>query len=304
MRLKGSPMKILRNPLFLYALPSLVALVVSGLLYVLLPKSSFLYTFFFNSLPIQFLSTWLFLVGIFFWYQRFHFFKQEQAAFATIKMPDITIGTEDIPLLIKAMPAELKETLTLKRVSELLTALSFGEDIIRLSEELSRSDMVDVERGHLTLDILKNLIPVIGFLGTVVGLSLAMVAFPQVTEPAALKNELRNFAASLSVAFNTTLLALSYTIAIIMLTAYLRQREETLVAEVDQQIKTFLQKFRANQTQNRVRDGEEIIGEMQLAQFEKAITASFRQAVKEGVEIMAQKYASLQTQQERPYRKR
>lgn len=286
-------MKTLGRPLFLYLLPSLATVAIYYILRILLSDQSFLFTFFFNSWFIQFLSTWLFLVGIFFWYQRYLFFRQEQAAFASIKMPDVTITVEDVPALVSSMPADLRDTMTLKRVRELLTALSFGEDIIRLSEELSRRDMAEVERGHLTLDILKNLIPVIGFLGTVVGLSLAMVAFPQVAEPTALRNALRDFAASLSVAFNTTLLALSYTIAIIMMTAFLRQREEALVSEVDEQIKAFITKFKASPGKRESGAVEVTVGANQLASFEEVITAAFRRAIGEGVEMLIQKQAKL-----------
>ncbi len=270
----------------MYLLPTIAAIVVWYALQILLPKASFMYTFFFNSWPIQFLSTWLFLVGIFFWYQRFLFFKQERTAFTAIKIPDISVSIKDVPALMNTMPVELRETLTLRRVRELLLALSLGEDVIRLSEELSRRDMNDVERGHLTLDTLKNLIPVIGFLGTVVGLSLAMVAFPQVTEPTALKNALRDFAASLSVAFNTTLLALSYTIAIIMLTAFLRQREETLVSEVDSQIRSFILRIKGNQDQPVQNDQD--AHDRHLMRLEEVISTAIRQAIKEGTEKIRQ----------------
>ena len=275
-------MKLLSRPLFLYLFPTLAAIVVWYALQIFLPKTSFMYTFFFNSWPIQFLSTWLFLLGLFFWYQRFLFFKQERSAFAAIKIPDISVSTKDVPALLDTMPMELRDTLTLRRVRELLMALSLGEDVIRLSEELSRRDMDDVERGHLTLDTLKNLIPVIGFLGTVVGLSLAMVAFPQVTEPTALKNALRDFAASLSVAFNTTLLALSYTIAIIMLTAFLRQREETLISEVDTQIRSFILKIKGNQDQPVLTDQATHL--QHLMRLEESISFAIRQAIQEGTE--------------------
>jgi len=66
---------------------------------------------------------------------------------------------------------------------------------------------------------------VIGFLGTVVGLSLGLLSFPDVADVDSLRLALKAFAASLSVAFNTTLLALVYAIVLILLRALLRAAE-------------------------------------------------------------------------------
>lgn len=236
------------SPLFLYGTSGLIAGFLHLILNIFLPERNFLYGFLFRAWPIQLLSSWLFWVGILYWIQRYQLFKKEEEVFQKINLPEFTILRGRAEELIRTIPEEYKQTLTLRRVREILQALIYGEDIIRLNEELSRRDVAEVERGHLILDSLKNIIPVIGFLGTVIGLSLGMIQFPQVTNIEALRTALKGFAASLSVAFDTTLLALGYTIVIILLTSFLRQREEVLVNKVDERARMLIGKIKVEAT--------------------------------------------------------
>lgn len=249
----------INDSIVLYGSSFVVVFLIAFLLDLVIPETSFYYSFFFTSWQIQFLSTWLFIVGVFFWWQRFSLFKKERSAYNSIKIPDVSITIDDIPKYLEGWSV-FDETLTFRRVRELHLALVFGEDVVRLNEELSRRDMADVERGHLTLDALKNLIPVVGFLGTVIGLSLAMTAFPQVADPAQLKSGLQDFASSLSIAFNTTLLALLFTILIIMMTSFLRQVEETLVSEVDERVRALILRLRSLSDVPTQKDDPEING--------------------------------------------
>lgn len=201
-----------------------------------------IYGFMFQAWPVQFLSTWLFAIGLIYWFMRYGSFKQENEVFQIVQLPEYTITREEAPKLIGEMPDKYHKTLTLRRLRELLQAFAHGEDIIRLNEELSRRDMAEIEQGHSVLDSTRNLIPVLGFLGTVIGLSLGMIAFPDIQDIEKLREALKSFAASLSVAFNTTLLALVYTIIIILLASFLRQREEILVRNIDEKARTLVGK--------------------------------------------------------------
>lgn len=236
----------------LYCFASVTLVAIFALLFFFLPKQSFIYGFLFRCWPIQILSSWLFLLGLIYWVQRYSFFRKEEEVFKKIKLPDVSISQEDAVELIKSMPEKYKNTLTLRRCREILMAFLYGEDIIRLNEELSCRDMFEVERGHLLLNSMRSIIPVIGFLGTVIGLSLGMVKFPDIGDSViALKPHLKSFAASLSVAFDTTLLALIYTIIVILLASFLRHREEALVGKVDERARTLIGKIiKAKTSQN------------------------------------------------------
>jgi len=290
-------MEKVKNPLFLYGISALITGVIGFSLSSLLDSKSFIYSFLFRSWPIQFLSTWLFLIGIIYWIQRYSFFKREEAAFQKIRIPKASIPHERAEELIRVMPDKYKQTLTLRRFRELLQAFLYGEEIVRLNEELSRRDMAEVERGHLILNNLRTIIPVIGFLGTVLGLSLGIVKFPEVSDVTLLKTALKDFAASLSVAFDTTLLALGYTIVIIILTAFLRQREETLVSEVDGRARNLIGKikFKIVQEGPQYEKGIE-----QLPQVMKEFSQQMEEAVREIGEILSQKFDGLKDEIHRP----
>ncbi len=285
----------IESPLFLYGGTCLIVVVLYSLLSIVLSKGSFIYSFLFRCWPIQFLSSWLFFIGLFYWAQRYSLFKREEDSFQKIRLPEFSIFEKDAHKLIKGMPEEYGQTLTLRRFREILQAFLYGEDIIRLNEELSRRDMAEVDRGHLILDSLRNIIPIIGFLGTVIGLSLGMIKFPEITDVVVLRTALKSFAASLSVAFDTTLLALGCTVVIILLASFLRQREESLVGSVDERARILIGKIRNRVKSHASQPGEEI---GQLDHIAKRI----EEAVKEVGKIISQKFEEIKGELHRPPR--
>lgn len=233
-----------------YGLPLAVVAVFFLLLRFTLPESSFATDFLLKAWYIQALNTWLFLVGLIYWWQRQVLLKGEKALLKEVMLPDEPIYRDKAEKLVETAPEEYREALTVRRFRELLQGALYGEDIILLNGELSRRDITEIERGHLVLDSLKNIIPVVGFLGTVLGLSLGMIQFPEVSDIDALRNALKGFAASLSIAFNTTLLALSYTIVLILLTSFLKEREEALVTKLDRDARMLISGLKLDKSSN------------------------------------------------------
>ena len=240
----------LRSHLLVYLASAVAAVGLFLVLRFALPLDGFLYSFLFQAWLIQWLSTYLFFAGLFFWIQRFLFFRAEREVFEKTQLPEFSIRPKDATVMLAKMKQKYRDTLTVRRYSEILQGLASGEDLIRLNEELSRRDHGDIERGYWMLDSLRNIIPVIGFLGTVLGLALGMVAFPDIPDPVLLRKALKDFAAGLSVGFYTTLLALGYTIVIILLTTFLRQREYALVDLVDDRARALLGRIRVGAGQS------------------------------------------------------
>ena len=275
-------------------LPSVVILVL--LWFVLkwtLPAENFFHTFMFNGWYVQFLNSWLFIVGMLFWLERYSFFKTEKTVFEKINMPEFSINMQKADELQNKIPAEHRQTLSLRRFSEILQAFCYGEDLIRLNAELSHRDSAEVERGHLILNILISIIPVVGFLGTVIGLSLGMIKFPEVTDILTLKTGLKDFAASLSIAFNTTLLGLVYTIITILMVAFLRQREEALVGEVDTRARRLISKLKIGASQG---EGQKDTMEKSLTEIKNALVnihEVFSQALNKMAEGLLEQNAKL-----------
>ncbi|RJR36521.1 MAG: hypothetical protein C4567_13695 [Deltaproteobacteria bacterium] len=201
---------------------------------------SFLRGFFYRCWYVQAITTILFFAAMLFILCRFLLLQDERRTLqkkVVLERLDQEITLDMARKMLEAIPARYKDTISFRRLGELLWAFLHGEEVVRLNQELSRRDVEQIEGGHLILNALKQLIPVLGFLGTVVGLSLGMAKFPELSETAgnieSLRVLLKDLAASLSVSFDTTLLALGYTVIVVLLSSFLRREEEQFVSEVD-----------------------------------------------------------------------
>lgn len=275
------------NPLILFTGGALLSGAVFIILNASLSKTSFLYGFLFRFWPIQVLSTWLFAVAILFVIARYLYFREEREVLNKIRLPQFTISYKDASELIETIPAQLNRTICFRRISEILKGYLSREDVISLNEELSRRDIAQIDRGHLILNSMREIIPVVGFLGTVIGLSLGMAKFPQIVsgmkDIEGLRNVLKDFAISLSVAFDTTLLALGYTIIVVLYSSILRGREETLVTEVDEKAREVMAKLRSmpeGHVQGVAGDSKDI------DRAEEPFQVQFQHGLKEIVEVL------------------
>lgn len=194
--------------------------------------TSYVGEFFLNGWYVQAASTWLFFVGLWLWAEKALPMVQSRELAKHVRIR--TQHSEaDVHRLLQTVPAGWPKLLTIRRILRLLEEVKAGQDPRALNELLSRQDARHVERGHLVVDSLKGIIPVIGFIGTVLGLSMGMLAFPDVADPTKLRTALLDFSRSLSLAFNTTLLALIYTIILMLLTLVSRESERNLLERLD-----------------------------------------------------------------------
>jgi biopolymer transport protein ExbB/TolQ len=217
-----------------------------------------LYLFFFRSgqLPVQAATSYLFWAAIVFIIAHVANLLRDTKA-------STTAGFEKVEVFSRVRAAELAASdsaqigrgAAARRLRALLQAFAIGEDPMALNEALSNSDQEQVERGHILLNTLKQLLPVLGFFGTVLGLSGAMISFPKVASQAQnveqLRATLQGFASQLSVAFETTLLALGYAVIVVILTAVLKQEEEAFVARIDEIGRDAAARFRHDETHTR-----------------------------------------------------
>jgi biopolymer transport protein ExbB/TolQ len=202
---------------------------------------------------VQATSTFLFFVALFSVFFRHRRLAAEFRDMKYVNIQSLSVVTPDAAQRwLEGIPRKHKDALCYRRISELLRAFLAKEEIIALNEDLSRRDHEQVERGHLFLVVLRELLPIVGFLGTVVGLSMGMMRFPEMVknlaEVESLKKALQGFAANLSVAFNTTLLALAYTVVVVILVSFLRHREESYISQIDSIARELLAKLRRTGT--------------------------------------------------------
>lgn len=206
-------------------------------------------SFFYRSWYIQSITTWLFSSSVFFILLKFIYHKREKDILNKHLIPEDTdsLNVETVKKLLESIPAKFKNAISMRRVAEVLRGYVLGEGVIKLNNELSRRDYEQIENGHSLLNTLKQLIPVLGFLGTVLGLSMGIVKFPEMSASAlnieSLRYLLKDFAASLSVAFDTTLLALGYSVILVLISSLLRSKEEALIDEVDSKTRKLISKL-------------------------------------------------------------
>ncbi len=266
------------NPLILAIGGAFLSSIAFLILDFKLPEEAYLRGFFFNFLPIQFLNTWLFSLSLLFVLARSRNFMDEAEVVQRIRIVNLKLSYSEAETLLKKLPTELSHTLIYRRIREVLTGYLNREDVIRLNEELSRRDISQVERGHLLLSSMRNIIPVVGFLGTVIGLSHGMAKFPEISAKVGnmvdLKEILKGFASDLSVAFDTTLLALAYTIVVILVASFLRGKEERHVDYIDDRVRGLISNFERTQQSAESRDTDKLdyIARLFQKQFQSVMT--------------------------------
>jgi len=275
------------NPLILFSCSAIgTSIFYSALSY--LHKDSYIYNFFFRCWYIQAVTTGLFIAAILYIILRAYQLNKER------EILNIKVSIERFPVitskeakkLMDVIPEKYRDAISFRRMSELLRGYLYQEEVVRLNQELSRRDTEQIDGGHLILNALRQLIPVLGFLGTVIGLSLGMAKFPELSESVgsieSMRFMLKDFAASLSVAFDTTLLALGYTVIIVLTSSLLRRTEESFVSEVDSKARMLITKLEYKPDPAlKQEDRFEIILERHINSFQRQLAEGLKEPLKD-----------------------
>lgn len=148
----------------------------------------------------------------------------------------------DVLRRIKAV-AEQHEVLgTLRRIDTALSNLSnLGEvrDVGAVLESQADSDASSVDSSYTVIRSLIWTIPILGFIGTVVGLSQAIGSFTDVLNQAggdagSIKSKLGPVVGGLATAFETTLVALLAAVVIQLISTWVYKREEALLDSINE----------------------------------------------------------------------
>ena len=94
---------------------------------------------------------------------------------------------------------------------------------------LAEQDQARLEASYALLRVVVWAIPILGFLGTVLGITMAVAKL----EPEALEKSLPDVVAGLSVAFNTTAQALGLTMVLMFGQFFVHRAETRLLADID-----------------------------------------------------------------------
>jgi biopolymer transport protein ExbB/TolQ len=211
---------------------------------------SYLYNVFCMRGPVQHVTTFFFFWGLGMLALKVGRIRCERQAFSRPVLdlePGALIRQEDALEHIrrlKRLPPELRQRLLVSRVWHALVRfklLGSAEKVDDLLKYQGEMDATSMESSYSYLKFIIALIPILGFLGTVLGISAAVAGFSGVVSAAqtageagleAIQKALENVTIGLATAFDTTLIALVMS-AILMfgLTTFQRGRIEQYCIE-------------------------------------------------------------------------
>lgn len=137
------------------------------------------------------------------------------------------------------VPARWQDDYIVRRLRDAIQYVRRAGSADELDEHLRFLADADGGRQHAGYDFIRLVvwaIPILGFLGTVVGITMAIANL----SPQALEASLPQVTSGLGVAFDTTALALALSMVLMFVQYAVDRRETALLAEVDQRVEAEL----------------------------------------------------------------
>ncbi len=225
-------------------LPSLMFIALLALLITVLFYSfavnywwqgTYLQTIFTERTVIPYITTYFFFLALLKLLTTFFFIRHERRIFR-LAADELThygsierAGADDVINLLQGkFREEHSSGIVLGRFYRLLNHLKNRGSIIDMTATLSEQSDVDravINDKHALVHFIIRVIPMLGFTGTVLGISLAVTEFPSLIDGAgeALSEQLGVLTANLGIAFETTLLAL-VKVAVIMMFLFMTRK--------------------------------------------------------------------------------
>jgi biopolymer transport protein ExbB/TolQ len=140
---------------------------------------------------------------------------------------------------MRALPAKVRHTIYARRLTAALEHLERHDSAAQLDDELKYLADMDAERNHERYALVRIVIwatPMLGFLGTVIGITMALGDLSPESLVNSPKEAMDGLLAGLSVAFDTTALALTLSIILMFAQFVSLQLESQLLAHVDRRV--------------------------------------------------------------------
>lgn len=138
---------------------------------------------------------------------------------------------------IYKLPHRLRDSLMVNRIRkgmELFEKRNNNSEVATFLNAQSDIDANRISGSYTLLKVFLWAIPILGFIGTVQGLSIAVSSLSAgSTDPEALKDSINNLTGGLGVAFDTTLLGLILSMIMSFPMAVMQKEEEEMLTEID-----------------------------------------------------------------------
>ncbi len=246
-----------------------------------LPAQRELAVRYFCSHPLEYVTTTLFFMGVTTLLIKGLRLSAEKRALRTVSLSARTILKTNDPLRKAALiqddldhsGSSLQNTELVRRLRDVCTHITGRRSADNLSEHLQYLAELAAERLHGSYAMVRTVtwaVPILGFLGTVIGITMAIA---NVT-PEQLDTSLGEVTGGLAVAFDTTALALGLSLVLVFCTFVAERSEQKVLNSVEEfghkHLASLFPSHRARQ-QNRLIDAEGKVAEKMLNQTEKMI---------------------------------
>jgi biopolymer transport protein ExbB/TolQ len=238
-------------------LPSLIACVTGGSLNLVLAYAvkgifPYYYGLILERGWVQFLTVyafWLALGQLIFKYKNI---KKEQSAFQLDFIKSFTAGREVMGdqtfvghqrVIEENLDIIQKNLILVNRINKAIKQVKINKnpaDVANVLSTVAQTDAAIIDSSYIVVKFMIWMIPVLGFIGTVVGMTLAIGSFDAVLKSvdvsgfSGMKENLGSVTAGLSVAFDTTFLALVLSAIINLFMNTLQKSEENLLADIEE----------------------------------------------------------------------
>lgn len=204
-----------------------------------LPRVGAFVTRYFCSHPLEYISTAMFFTGVAILLQKFARLRSENRMLdESSEFIEANSEVTDFKTLTLRLDAwcanedRQNDTTLMHRVTEVIRFLKTNrrvglDDHLRYLAELASDQL---HQTYATIRTITWAIPILGFLGTVIGITMAIA---NVT-PEQLDTSLGEVTGGLAVAFDTTALALGMSIVMVFLSFMVERSEQQVLGEVEQ----------------------------------------------------------------------
>ncbi len=192
--------------------------------------------------PVEYIETALFFVGLAALLTKMADVAYQFKTNGTVVLPPPAVGGDspkravELMSWIDELPSAARATYLARRLSDVLEYVRRSESADQVDEQLKYLADVDAERSHEGYGLVRMIVwatPMLGFLGTVIGITLALGDLSPEALVNAPKEAMEGLLSGLSIAFDTTALALSLSILLMFLQFLIRQVESQLLITVD-----------------------------------------------------------------------
>jgi hypothetical protein len=197
---------------------------------------------------VQFAETFFFGWGVAFLGLKLLKIRHQQSALRLDVLPvEIAreIAKENVGSFIQhvyALPVKLRDSLMVNRIRkalELFETRQVNGEVSTMMGNQSNIDGARIGGSYTLVKVFIWAIPILGFIGTVIGLSAAIAYFKDVMSPEAIKDpsllmkSMGGVTSGLATAFDTTLLGLIYALFLTLPMSSLQKLEEDTLTNVD-----------------------------------------------------------------------